>query len=476
MTSLRTRLLVLLVAMTLLVWATAAVWVGIHTRTEVQRVLDRRLVEAAGMVASLVDDAQGLGARQQSRLIRFGQYNRQLSCQIWSLDGRLLARSSSAPAEPLAGRGTGMTERSIGSDVWRVYTIVDARNGVRVSVGDNLRVRQRLIRDVLTGLILPALGGLIALALLIGLGIDAGLRPLRDLTRRLRQRDPSDFSPLAIAGTTAEIAPLVEAIDLRSQKLAHLRESERQFIANAAHELRTPLAGLKAHAQVARRTTDPQVRSSSLASIEQAVDRSARMVEQLLDLAREEGRQTHSEAEWNDLGVVVGALADEFHVLLGKRKIGISLSSAAHSTTVLANCEELSLALKNLIKNALDHAPTDTRVTVDLVRSGDEAGIAIADDGPGIAPAELTAVRERFVRGSGAAGSGSGLGLSIVDLTVERMGGRLELGNLPTRGLQAIVWLPAGAVRSQQAPQAFQGTGHSRDRQTMAVDTRGAQN
>ncbi|RIX27437.1 ATP-binding protein [Sphingomonas edaphi] len=448
MTSLRLRLFALLAAATLFVWSAAAVWIYLHTRAEVQRVLDRRLIEAATMVASLAENSDALVATGQSRIIAVPRYNRQLACQIWSLDGRLVGRSSGAPAEPLATNRPGMSERDIGGETWRVYTIADPGRGIRVSVGDSLGIRQRLIRDLMMGLLLPAVVGLGALAFLIWTAVGTGLAPLKTISQRLRQRKPADFSPLEIARPTQEILPLVEAIDARSAKLEQMRATERHFIASAAHELQTPLAGLSTHAQIALRTDDSAVRRQSLQSIAESVDRTSRLVQQLLALAREESDVDRSEPVWLSLSVLVDALGREFHHALGSADLNVEMTEEAAAAEVCAVEAELVLALKNLLSNAINHSPSGGRIQIHVENGIGEVGISVRDQGPGIASAELERVRGRFVRGKKARGVGSGLGLSIVELVASHMSGRLDLHNQSDGGLQATLWLPEQKLRA----------------------------
>lgn len=442
MRSLRVRLFALLVAATVLVWSAAAVWIYLHTRAEVQRVLDRRLVEAATMVASLAENSDAVPVTGQSRVLAAPSYSRQLACQIWSMDGRLVGRSSGAPAEPLATTGAGMSERSVGGQIWRVYTIADPGRGIRVSVGDSLGIRQRLIRDLMIGLLLPAAVGLAALAILIWTAVGTGLAPLKTISNRLRHRTPDDFSPLAIDRPTREILPLVEAIDARSARLQQMRSSERHFIASAAHELQTPLAGLRTHAQIALRTDDPALGRQSLQRIEESVERTARLVQQLLDLAREEGNQDRSNPNWLSLADLVHAMKREFAHALEKSDLRLEMTEEAKKTSLHADEVQLLLALKNLLSNAINHSPRGSRIQIDTLRGAGEFGIAVRDEGPGIPEEDLVRVRDRFVRGSQARGVGSGLGLSIVEAVASQLSGRLELKNMPAGGLQATLWLP----------------------------------
>lgn len=448
MRSLRVRLFVLLAAMTVLVWSAAAAWIYLHTRAEVQRVLDNRLVEAAGMVASLASDAEVLLARRptQSQLVPLPRYSRQLSCQIWTLDGRLVGRSSGAPSQPLADGASGFSEREIEGETWRVYTIADPARQLRVSVGDNLRVRQRLIGDLMIGLLAPAIAGLIALAVLIWAAVGAGIAPLREVARLLARRDPSDFSALGIDRPTAELTPLISAIDTQYARLEQLRADERHFIASAAHELQTPLAGLRAHADIASKTDDAALREKSLDSIRKSVDRTARLVGQLLDLSREENAEPLPPS-WTNLSGMIDGLADEFAIELRRAEVRLVAEDSVADVELHIAPASLQLALRNLIKNALDHSPRCGTIAISAETRGDDLALCIRDEGPGIPPDELAHIRGRFVRGTRARGAGSGLGLSIVELALSHIGGMLDLRNVESGGAEAVILIMSRLTR-----------------------------
>lgn len=450
MTSLRGRIFALVAAVTLLVWSSAAAWTYFSTRAEIQRVLDRRLEEAARMVASLSGSLEAKSASPAAEAFetpRLDRYNRQLSCQIWSLDGRLLGRSSQAPDEPLAMSGTGFSERQLDGESWRVYSLADRERGIRVLVGDNLGVRQRLVGDLMAGLLIPFAAAVAALALLVWAAVGHGLAPLRDIAARLRRRDPADHEPLGIGHVDQELRPLVGAIDGLFDRLSALRESERHFIASAAHELQTPLAGLRAHAQIALMAKDEETRARSLERIQSSVDRTARLVHQLLELAREEASAEASAGRWAGVAEVVDGLAEELEPALQRAGVRIECSESGRSAEIMIDECSLALALRNLIDNAVQHSPPGSRVEIDLGEGGGEALLSVLDRGPGIPLAEIDRVRDRFVRGSRARGSGSGLGLSIVELVVARAGGRLELAAREGGGLAASLVLPGQLAR-----------------------------
>ncbi len=457
MRSLKARLFLLLMSATMAVWSVAAIWTYFSTRADVQRVLDRRLVEAAGMVASLVQNSSGTISRPAPSAASGTQaaagYSRQLSCQIWTLDWRLVGRSASAPLAPLARGKPGFSERTIGGEPWRVYTLIEPTSRLRILVGDNLKVRRNLVSDVLTGLLLPALVGLVALAVLIWSAIGRALVPLRRVARELARREASDTGRLRASCPDAELCPLIDALNGLFARLEELRANERHFIASAAHELQTPLAGLRAHAQIALASANPATRNASLQSIQASVDRTSRLVDQLLDLAREEA-EAGASPQWLRLDRAFAAAADEFAHMLERQRVRLEMEPEARSAEVWIDEGALSLALRNLIRNAVEHSPPGGSVTVGVAGTGDWVDVVVGDEGPGIPQAELDHIRQRFVRGSRARGSGSGLGLSIVELVLERAGARLVLRNGDPSGLKAVMRFPRQAVRLGSTPAA----------------------
>src|SRR3546814_17860476 len=238
MTSLRIRLFPLGAAATAVVGALAAAWTVLSARADVERVLDRRLQEAAIMVASL-----GYGTQQTPDAVRSGaasvalpSYDRQLSCQIWSVSGQLLGASQGAPGAAMSDGEVGFSERTIAGNAWRVYTHVSPDSGLRVMVGDTLAMRSQLIADIMRGLIVPATIGLFALALLLWIGIGQGLSPIRRIAAAIGDRRPDDQSPLPVDCVPDELSPLTREIDELFARIALLRDGARRFLASAAHE------------------------------------------------------------------------------------------------------------------------------------------------------------------------------------------------------------------------------------------------
>lgn len=434
MTSLRRRLFLILLAATGAIWLSAMAWISLGSRSELEHVLDARLQEAARMVHSLVRGGNIAAAAAPLPQPQAG-YERQLSCQIWSLDGELVARSGGAPDAALAGPSEGFSERRVDGETWRVFTIVDAEKGVRVMVGDRIGLRDRLVRDLLAGLLAPALLITPLLGLLIWISLGRGLAPLHAVAREIAVRDGEDMRPIAPAQAPQEVRPLIGAINELFGKLEAARRHERDVTAFAAHELRTPLAGLKTQAQIALATDDAATRQAALRQMLAAVDRSTRLVRQLLVLAKLEARAQPLTAEPVNAGAMLRDIVAHTPASPG---LTVTIAPELDALTVRVDRETLHLALRNLHENAAAHAAPGGAVRW----TSPPGAIRVEDDGPGMPPDELPRATERFFRGRGQAAPGSGLGLTIAALAAERVGARLLLANrAPSPGLRAeIAW------------------------------------
>ncbi len=444
MTSLRGRLFGILVAATGLIWLCGILWIFVGARAELEHVLDARLQEAARMVNSLVarsasalDDAARAATEPE-------HYERQLSCQIWSLDGKLLARSSSAPDVFLGDRAYGFSDRNINGEKWRVYTIENVVKGVRVMIGDRLGQRDQLAVDLVKGLLIPALLIFPALGVLLWLSLGRGLRPLLNMAAELTARDADDMRPTAAQNAPAELLPLAEAINDLFAKVETARRHEQEFTAFAAHELRTPLAGLKTQAQIALAAAEPEVQGRALRQILLSVDRTTRLVRQLLTLARLDAGVEANRLETTSVGEVLEDIVKTAQATA--TPVHVVVEAALGHFTVLTNRETLGIALRNLHENALQHSPEGGTVAWTVAPDGH--GVVVADEGPGIAPEDLPFVTQRFFRGKRQTPTGCGLGLAIVAAVLKQTGGELVLENRhESPGLRATLVFPSHACR-----------------------------
>jgi len=297
-----------------------------------------------------------------------------------------------------------------------------------VQVAETINKRINLARDIVVSSLVPELViALITLAI-VWVGVKRGLAPLEDLSAEIRARSPRDLRPIDPAQAPEEARPLVSALNQLFDQVAASSSNQQRFLANAAHQLRTPLAGLQAHTEIALSQGVPEENRAQLEQVRRATIRTARLANQLLALARAEpgGFRPDAFADAN-LRTVVEDAADEWvHRALAKEiDLGFELSDAR----LLGDAVLLREALGNLVHNALEYSPPGGRVTIRTGTRNERPYLEVEDDGPGIPPAEREQVLERFYRITGTAGTGSGLGLSIVREIASAHGAQLEIGS-----------------------------------------------
>jgi two-component system sensor histidine kinase QseC len=322
--------------------------------------------------------------------------------------------------------------------------------GVRVLVGDNLGQRQGLVDDLLRGLLVPAAVILPVIAMLIWLSVRQGLLPLQRATESLSARDADNLTPLDVGRSPSEIRPLINALNGLFQKVVAARDRERSFLAYAAHELRTPLAGLKTQAQVAVKAVDPRMRNAALGQVVKGVDRTSRLVRQLLAMSRLDASSARHADEWIDLEAALVDVTQTLDRDLDPGRVAFGASVPGRSIAIDRVLFEL--AARNLLENALQLSPANGTVRLSTVCDGQWARICIEDDGPGIPDDELDQVRERFFRGRHKSAGGSGLGLAIVSAALDRADAALRLGRPASGcGLRAEIVLAAERLRLEPA-------------------------
>jgi len=364
--------------------------------------------------------------------------------QIWSVDG-VVVYSSLPPgqAQPLPSRAVlGFSDAQVAGGTWRIYA---AATPLRiVQVGQPLAVRRRLAATAAWRSVWPigAAAPLVALALwwLVGLS----LAPLGRVAAAARTRSAHALEPLPADGLPAEVQPLVDAFNALLGRVAGAFASQRAFVADAAHELRTPLTALNLQLGLLRDTPDGPDREAALARLRGGIARAARLVAQLLALARAEPGGTLALADVDLVAVARLALADAAP-LAAQRGALLDLRSP-DALPLRGDADGLRGLVRNLVDNAVKYGrrgdDAEPRVTVTLQQEGPEAVIQVDDEGPGIPLAERERVFDRFHRREGSGGEGSGLGLAIVRAWARQHGGEVALHDAPGGGLRVEVRLP----------------------------------
>lgn len=372
-------------------------------------------------------------------------YEDKFQFQIWDKKGNLLIHSANAPLEPLSDNREGFSIIKIHKEPWRVFTTINPLSGIVVVVAERYDVRSELGRHIARDdiyimlLVYPLLG------LLIWIILGKGLNPLRRVANEVAHRAPSYLDPVDLTHVPDEIRPLVDELNKLFLRLQSAFEREKRFAADAAHELRTPLAVLKTQAQVALQAQDDEQRVAALHKLITGVDRSAHVVQQLLTLSRlvpDQAYQAKDTALINLYKVAVDEITQIAPEAIEKQ-IDIELVCPNENLSIIGNITALGILIRNLCDNAVRYTPANSTVLVSIEETAHHVILKVADNGPGI-PAELRSrVFERFYRILGTNQSGSGLGLAIVQQIADLHKAEVKLG-VPDSGtgLEVTVTFP----------------------------------
>lgn len=307
----------------------------------------------------------------------------------------------------------------------------EAASGVvLVQVAETLNKRHALANEILFGMLLPALLLIAVAAMVVWYGIGRGLKPLAVLSRALRTRSHRDLGPLPEEHAPAEVRPVVHALNDLLARLSEVLSAQQRFIANAAHQLRTPLAGMKTQTELAlREATSGDVRHA-LEQIHAATAHTAHLVHQLLALARAEpGKPLLGAFERIDLDRLARDTATEWVPRAVERNIDLGFDDAANGARVSGDAFLLREMLANLLDNAIRYTQPGGSVTVRVAPEGDRIALSVEDNGPGVPEQERERVFERFHRVLGSGADGCGLGLAIVREIAEGHGAEISLGS-----------------------------------------------
>jgi two-component system sensor histidine kinase QseC len=368
-------------------------------------------------------------------------YETKLAFQVRDARGTLLLRSDSGPDRRLAPLVPGFADRIIDGEHWRTFTLKSA-SGHWYQSGELAAIREEIAEEIAVGTMLPLLAALPLLALFVWVAVGWACRSLQRVSDAVALRAPERLEPIQLARVPREVFGLVQAVNGLLDRLQRGLARERRFTADAAHELRTPLAALKVHAYNLHHADDDGERAQSQAHLDAGILRMERLVAQLLALSRIESGGTASERASIDLADVVRHHERDLGALGAMEHKRIRL--ALEATTVEGDAAAIDALVRNLIDNAVRYTPPGGRIDVRVDRDGGCATLVVEDSGPGIPEDARERVFERFHRELGTGVEGSGLGLAIVAEALQLHGGTIALDTSPTLGgLRATVSLPA---------------------------------
>ena len=436
--SLRHRLLGLLLGGVAAAWLATMVFSYIDAHHEVDEMFDAQLAQAAQTLLALASHDEGDDIEDLGDVAH--KYQRRLRFQIWQADGMLLMRSKNAPETPLTAT-VGFSETRGDDGHWRHFSQWNDERSLQVQVSENHHIRDDLIGHIAWRLLLPALFGLPLIGLWVWLATRHGLASLDGIARQIASRAPQQLQPLTPATAPEEIRTMLEALNGLFQRVEAALEAERQFTADAAHELRTPLAALQAQLQVALRARDDAERDRSLGQLQSGLTRASHLVDQMLQLARLDPESGLPDPQPLDLGMLAEAVCADLGPLILAKNLDFALD-AAPDCIVTGQAEWLRVLIRNLVDNAIRYTPLGGTLRVSVSRATGQCRLSVSDSGPGIPAGERDAVLRRFHRLDQGSQPGSGLGLAIVARIAELHGADLDLATAEDlQGLKAtVVW------------------------------------
>jgi two-component system OmpR family sensor kinase len=447
--SLRARLLGLLLLAIVLTSAAQSLVVYQQARAEADSIFDYHMQQMAQALRNGVT-MPSLPALDDELA---GTDNFDFVVQVWSTDGAQLFQSSARGELPQRAV-LGFSEMRVADSPYRVYSL-QTRSQV-IQVAQEMAPRRAMARTLALRTVGPILWMAPLLMLVAWWVVSASLRPVDRLRAQVAQRQADDLAVMAEDGLPDEIAPLVHELNLLFSRLRSAFEAQQHFVADAAHELRSPLAALRLQVQGLQRARDEATRAVALERLLAGIDRSTHLVEQLLLLARQQASASIGlSGQTVELSRLAEGCLSDAAAQAQQKGIDLGLTEA-QAGSVFGQVDALRILLRNLLDNAIRYTPAGGRVDVAVTMDCERAVLSVEDSGPGIGLADRPRVLDRFYRVQGAAEGGSGLGLAIVAAIAEAHHAELQLGDSPNLGgLQVCVVFPAaqaGELPRRSAP------------------------
>ena len=407
----------------------------LKVREETSELFDYQLRQIAHSLPSELAEQPKIGVAEDPE--------EDIIVQVWNEDGALIYASHPAHILPRFA-ATGFSTVAVRGDRWRVF--IETRHDRIVQVAQATSARDELVFGSAMRSLLPILALIPALAMLITVVVGRALQPIQRVAQALERRSASALPPVPSAGIPPEIRPIVDALNDLLARLDHALSAQRAFVADAAHELRSPLTALKLQLQLAERAQTDAQRTAAFAKLHQRLDRATHLLQQLLTLARHESQPEQAALEQVKLAPLAQGVVADYHEMAENQGIdlGVEIGAGADALMVQGHRESLRIMLSNLVDNALRYTPNGGRIDVAVLEQDGCPALQVIDNGPGIPENERPRVFDRFFRGEGNQVSGSGLGLAIVKNIADAHHATVQLSNSSTGlGLMVTIRFPA---------------------------------
>lgn len=418
------------------------------TEQEILDLFDAQMAQSARVLLELSDHElheqlafaeQKLGTNDHYHT-QIHKYQQEIDFQIWINGSHLAVRSEHAPTEPFTNIDNEFGFYKQNQHHWRVYSISNEANNIRVQVAQHYKSRHDLSNNISARLITSFALLLPLLTLTIIIVVHQALKPIKNIAKQLQSRQAGNLKPIDINLAPHEVQPMVLALNDLFYRLKNAFENIVLFTANAAHELRTPLAQQQIHAQVALNTNEENLRTEALEEVVMGVKRATSLVEQLLALSRLDPEDNLDNSNSANLKHIIQHQISALKSQADKKQITIHQENLENSVYVCGKKELLSVLVRNLIENAIRYSPVQGRIDVGISYTRNSIELLIDDSGPGIPEVEREQVFKRFYRiADNHQQEGTGLGLSIVKRIAEIHDAQIKLGRSAHQGLQVRI-------------------------------------
>lgn len=413
----------------------------------IQPYLDSQLIRISSLI-DILSQSSNVNSKVKNDIIEYLRNAQPITkhkffFQVWGNKGELLLQSSNEVPLSLKDVTLGFSDQVIKGDHWRIYSAYDPKLQVKIVVAELYNLRRELADDIARSNANILLITYPVFGLLVWFIISLALRSITRVTTEISNRASTFLEPVQLTEIPIEIKPLVAELNQLFVRLKLAFERNKRFAADAAHELRTPLAALKTHAQVALKSDNEVDRNKALQKVIESVDRSSHVVAQLLTLSRLGEEETLTDVKPMDLHKIAMEIIAYLAPHALEKNIEIELSPAPSDPIILGNDTAIGILIRNIVDNAIRYTPSNGEVKVSIVDTGTQIIFRVIDTGTGI-PAELRErVFERFYRILGTKASGSGLGLAIVSQITALHHASINLSTPPNGiGLQFEVAFP----------------------------------
>ncbi|MES2533754.1 MAG: ATP-binding protein [Pseudomonadota bacterium] len=434
--SLRARLLVFLLAAIVLAAGAQALVAYRTVLQEADQIFDYHMQQMALSLRAGLPPGAAVGG------LPGGEQNFEFVVQVWTSDGVRIFESAADAALPQLAV-LGFVDARARGTTYRVYS-VQTRGGLVIQVAQDMAVRQRMAGALALRTVGPAALMAPLLMLVVWWVVSVSLKPVARVRKQVAARQADDLSPVSEAGLPEEVRPLVQELNLLFARVRQAFDAQKHFVADAAHELRSPLAALKLQVQGLQRANDDATRDVAVGRLAAGIDRATRLVEQMLALARHEASIAGGAGLVPvDLGEVARLAISDAIAGAQARSIDIGIAHA-DAASVSGQPEALRMLLRNLLDNAVKYTPEGGRVDVRIDAAPEGVRLLVEDSGPGLPPEERGRVLDRFYRAGQPQAPGSGLGLAIVQSIATLHGATLVLdASQNLGGLRVTVQFPA---------------------------------